>query len=261
MGRPRIKTDEQILFEKVLYDLLQKHANIIIEDGFYNNVKKCAHILRANPDIVKELIERLNTQEEAPFYKTEHFLEKLLDSVFRHDTVISYNADTAELRERPEYIQEQIIYMPTKYSQIQGTINTLRPKDNQTFYDLGCGYGRVMLYTALMTDMRCKGIEILKDRISLPIDVAKEMDLENTEFITGNVLEQDLSDGDIFFMYNPFSDRTLQLLLEKLSAIAENKKIQIVYWAGRLEFLTRQNWLLHTQTRRTPRRIEIFESI
>ncbi len=133
----------------------------------------------------------------------------------------------------------------TPYGAIKDLVKNLDLDNQSTLYDLGCGYGRFVLYSAIVTDAKCKGIEIMPDRAELAQQAQAKLELENAEFIEGNVLEQDYSDGDVFYMYLPFSLSTFRQVLDQLRTIAEAKPIRIAARGGRGIF-GKEEWLRNT---------------
>ncbi|MBI4096220.1 MAG: class I SAM-dependent methyltransferase [Candidatus Levybacteria bacterium] len=127
--------------------------------------------------------------------------------------------------------EEFIVYQGTPYNLIREGINWVKPTSSDVVYDLGCGYGRVCLYGALTTRAKWKGIDVVKSRLSAARRTKKRLNIPNVEFIQGNVVDQDLSDGTIFYLFNPFNADTQAEVVNKLKEIAEKKPIRILsYW-------------------------------
>lgn len=144
-----------------------------------------------------------------------------------------------------KYGNEQYEHQGTPYEFIADFLHALNPGPEDVLYDLGSGYGRIPLYAALTTGCgKCKGIEIVSERVDVSQNAARSLLLPNTEFIQGNVLDCDFSDGTIFFLFNPFTWQTLEKVGEKFKKIACKKKIKIVTWGGpSVAYLERQSWL------------------
>lgn len=146
---------------------------------------------------------------------------------------------------RRQYGNEQFEYQGTPYEFIADFLHALDLGAEDVLYDLGSGYGRIPLYAALTTGCgKCKGIEIVPERVAVSQNAARSLLLLNTEFIQGNVLDCDFSDGTIFFLFNPFTWQTLEKVGEKFKKIASRKSIQIITWGGpSVAYLERQSWL------------------
>lgn len=115
---------------------------------------------------------------------------------------------------------------------------------NQTvFYDLGSGYGNIILYGAVKyPEAQFKGIEILKERHEVCADLIEKEQLKNAAAICGDILKTDISDGTIFYLYNPLFDFQYAELLDKLYQISLNKPI-IVIAESRCVFFDQAGWL------------------
>ena len=142
------------------------------------------------------------------------------------------------------YGMEQFTYEGTPYSYVRHFVHTVQPNEQDIIYDLGCGYGKVVLYLALTTPSLIKGIEIVADRVEKAHQIKERLDLGNAEFIRGNVTEQDFTDGTSFFLFNPFSDHAFWWTLDQLCQIAHDHPITIATWGGGLtEKFGAQDWL------------------
>lgn len=160
-----------------------------------------------------------------------------------------------------KYGVEQYIYEGTPYAYIRYIIHRLSPKKHENIYDLGSGYGRFVLYGALTTLANFQGVEIVEERVSTAQSVIDRLNLSNASLIRGNVTEINLSDGDIYFLFNPFFRETLEIIGQRLSRITY-KKIRIVTWGGASnDFFGEQRWLkLLGSTDSAFYKIQFFES-
>lgn len=96
-------------------------------------------------------------------------------------------------------IPEQVKYEPTPYNYVLEFLNFFKPKKNDVVYDLGSGFGRVVILSALNCDAKFKGIELAENRVDIANEIREQFGLTNAEFICQNILDADYSDGDIFF--------------------------------------------------------------
>lgn len=149
-----------------------------------------------------------------------------------------------ELVYRFFYGDEQFTHEATPYSYIDDFIDFLKPSKKDIVYDLGSGYGRFIIYCALQTKAKYKGIEIIPERFLSAQETLKKLKLKNACFYRANVCDFDFSDGNIFFLFNPFSIETLAFVGEKLKKIAKNKKIIIATWGGQSNrYFENADWL------------------
>lgn len=115
---------------------------------------------------------------------------------------------------------------------------------NETvFYDLGSGYGNIILFGAIKyPNTSFKGIEILKERHEVCSTLIEDEKLKNAVAICGDILKTDISDGTIFYIYNPLFDFQYAELLDKLYQISLNKSI-VVIAESRCIYFDQAEWL------------------
>ncbi len=130
----------------------------------------------------------------------------------------------------------------TPYRTIRAVARGIELRDEMTVYDLGCAYGRVPLYTGITTAAKCKGVELVGERVDLARRAQERLELDNVEFSVGNVRDVDYSDGDVFYMYSPFNCETLDEVLLRLKSIAKDKPILVVA-RGQEHIFVEMPWL------------------
>ena len=93
-------------------------------------------------------------------------------------------------------------WVPTPTTLIDTFFELAPVTANDVVYDLGSGDGR-LLFTALEKGAgRCVGIDIDQDCLNAARNTAKEKGLDDkVTFIKGDVLEQDLSEATVIFVY------------------------------------------------------------
>lgn len=134
---------------------------------------------------------------------------------------------------------------------------------NETvFYDLGSGYGNIILYGAVKyPDAKFKGIEILKERHEVCAGLIEKEQITNAVAICGDILKTNISDGTIFYLYNPLYDFQYAELLNKLHQISLHKPI-IVIAESRCNFFDEAEWLeqYHLKDIDVVRKIKYYRS-
>ncbi len=120
---------------------------------------------------------------------------------------------------------EQYIYEATPYDFIRVFLKVTKPTKDDIVYDLGSGYGQVIIYGALTSDAFFKGIEIVPERAAASIEVKNRLNIKNAEFYCQSVKNYDFSDGTIFFLFNPFCKETLYGVKNKLWNLSKKRKI------------------------------------
>jgi hypothetical protein len=120
---------------------------------------------------------------------------------------------------------------------------------NDVFVDLGCGMGDLVWHVA--TGCKIKkviGIELFHKYA----EVARKnrtgrRQLSPVEIVEGNVTEVDLSEGTVYYMSNPFGEKTLRRVLKniKMSYLHKPRGIRILYYNPVFSrVLDRTDWLL-----------------
>ena len=122
-------------------------------------------------------------------------------------------------------------------------IDTLQPRPNDVFYDLGAGLGNIAILVSLFSEARVMGIEIDPDYCAHARQTAVELGQPNIAFLNQDVRATPFNDGTIFFMFTPFTGQILQTVLAKLAAQAANRSfIVCTYGTCTLE-VAQQPWL------------------
>lgn len=134
---------------------------------------------------------------------------------------------------------------------------------NETvFYDLGSGYGNIILYGAVKyPNAKFKGIEILKERHEVCADLIEKEQIINAAAICGDILKTNISDGTIFYLYNPLYDFQYAELLDKLYQISLHKPITVIA-ESRCNFFDEAKWLeqYHLKDIDVVRKIKYYRS-
>ncbi len=125
---------------------------------------------------------------------------------------------------------------------------TLQLKENTVFYDLGSGYGKVILYGAYhFPHVTFKGIEIIEERNAICNQLIEKLQLKNISTYCKDFFEVDLSDGTAFYIFNPLYEADYPKLIEKLKAVAQEKTI-IIISEYRCDVFDKVSWLSNFKT-------------
>lgn len=134
-------------------------------------------------------------------------------------------------------------YEGTDYRHARDILRFIKPSEDDVVYDIGSGYGRFVFYGALTTNAQFRGIELIKRRHENAEKIKKDFGIENAQFINENALNVDISDGTVFYMFNPFYPTAIEAqhsFEAKLQELARRKSIKIVAYAmsNKMEFPT-----------------------
>jgi SAM-dependent methyltransferase len=163
--------------------------------------------------------------------------------------------------------EDNLVYQAADYRNLRRLVWLLQPCKEDVFYDIGCGKGRAVCVLG-----RCK----------LRLDVGIELDnslcevaRKNAEQLRGrrsaiqirceDATRADVSDGTIYFMYNPFGQATMEDVLNNIHHTLSRspRRLRIVYYNAVLEALFEAcPWLILTKQIRTltGRPINVYEN-
>ncbi len=124
--------------------------------------------------------------------------------------------------------KNNFVYGGTAFCALRDLFHRLTLTADDVFYDLGCGYGRVLLYGALVAPARFRGVELLPERVAHATTAAANLGLANrVDVRTGDVVHAPIDDGTVYFMYHPFYQTVLPNVVAALERIAAAKLIRI----------------------------------
>lgn len=138
---------------------------------------------------------------------------------------------SADLKTDSEYKDNATSYHAAWCSSIRKLINKsaslkIRP---DTFIDIGCGKGKVCFYAATLKRFkRIIGIDFDSELVAQANEYKTKFSEYDVEFLCADATEYDLSqfDQSMIFMFNPFDEKVMRILLEKnLNAFREKKHV------------------------------------
>ena len=125
-------------------------------------------------------------------------------------------------------------YGTADYYWIRKCRSILNPGQTDIVYDLGSGMGRVLCTFAQKKLKKCVGIELSEDLCDISRRNAERLAQKKTpiEIRCEDVTQSDISDGTIYFLFNPFGTDTLKDVLMNLehSLCDNNRHMKIVYY-------------------------------
>jgi precorrin-6B methylase 2 len=144
--------------------------------------------------------------------------------------------------------KDNLPYATPDYWYVRKVVSVLNPGPDDTVYDLGCGLGRFLCTVARKRVRRCVGIELFE-----PMCVVAEKNAQTLrgrksriDIICADVLSADLSDGTVYFMFNPFGADTMKDVVTniKASLVSNPRSVRIAYYNSALEHvLVSSGWL------------------
>ncbi len=113
------------------------------------------------------------------------------------------------------------------------TLNKVKPKPTDVFFDLGSGLGKAVVATCLVYGcQKCVGIELLETLHQKACQIRSRLpqsDHQRMSFELGNFLESDLSEANIVFCSaTAFFGDYWQAIQTKFLSLASNTKLVLV---------------------------------
>jgi len=139
--------------------------------------------------------------------------------------------------------QGMVRYEPTPASVILELTERITFTDDDVFYDLGSGLGKVILLVHLLTNTRCVGVEYQSDFCRYADQKAHELNLAGVRYINADARYADYADATVFFFFNPFGGVIFPAVLERLHQEAQHRDIRICSYGSSTLPLSELPWL------------------
>jgi Histone methylation protein DOT1 len=130
-----------------------------------------------------------------------------------------------------ELRQGRNAYGTTPLAMIRTALSLLELGPGDTFYDLGSGIGLPTLIAALSSEATCRGVEYHRCYVERAEENARGLGLSAIEYRCGDVCAIDWSDGNKFYVSNPFPGDVMGRVAARLLDIARHRPIRVVCFA------------------------------
>jgi len=152
---------------------------------------------------------------------------------------------------------DAIEYQVVDYQLLRRYIEPVQVGPDDVLIDIGCGMGRVLCIFSRKGVRKCIGIEFSGELARIAERNAHSLRGRHApiEIRIGDAVEADYSEGTIFWIYNPFGEQTMHVVLSRIgeSLSRSPRRIQIVYVNPVCETVFRQfSWLIRTDVRNFP---------
>lgn len=125
-------------------------------------------------------------------------------------------------------------YATIGYRYIRRILDVVNPGPDDVFIDIGSGMGRVLCLAAQRPMRKCVGIELQEPLCEIARQNAARLRYRKApiEIVCADATQADLSEGTIFFLFNPFGPDTLRDTFANIRASLGQKprSIKIVYY-------------------------------
>ena len=102
-------------------------------------------------------------------------------------------------------------YATIGYLSVQKVLRVVKPGPQDVFCDIGSGMGRILCVVAREPVRKCVGVELLESlcQIARRNAISLRGRKAPIQIVCGDATTVDLSEGTIYFMFNPFGGETL----------------------------------------------------
>lgn len=114
---------------------------------------------------------------------------------------------------------------PTKFADLRTIFRWLRPKPGDCVFDLGAGFGRVVLYGALVSSARYHAVELTQERCDQIITTVGRLEINSVSVTKADFLDVDLSDASVIYLNNPCYPNKSEEVLSRLQRVDTKCKI------------------------------------
>ena len=115
--------------------------------------------------------------------------------------------------------------------------------ENDIFYDLGSGLGKVPTLVHLLSGVSCLGVEYQPDFCTYAAQQAHGLDLKGINYINADARHVDFSEATVFFLFNPFGGDIFTTVLERLRLEAQKRELWICSYGSSSQPLSEFLWL------------------
>jgi hypothetical protein len=213
-----------------MVELIEPEETIRLDKAIEETRSRLRGVVQADPDALRGAVRLLHGSSNRIDDEVMDQLfgivayEKIEDAIARSDLDSDY-----VLYVLPGGVHIAKEFTQTDWDSIRWAFQRVNLHSGDMFYDLGSGYGRVLLYGAsLFPEARFRGIEIVPERAEASRGFARGSLLKNIDVITKDIVEADYGDGQVYFLYNSFPKDVLEKVVERLKSIARKRKITLV---------------------------------
>jgi len=165
--------------------------------------------------------------------KAQSDLRNLLASLpLRTSESLSGVVTQGDVLDIPDWYPDAAAYQPTHYHALLALLSYFN--SDSIFFDLGCGKGRVLWFVASRRRLkRIVGLEIVPKLAQIAREnMAKCKLLTPVTIIEEDACQADLSEGTVYFLNNPFGEKTLRRVLQNIrtSLRTHPRRIRIIYY-------------------------------
>lgn len=147
--------------------------------------------------------------------------------------------DKAQIHLHPE----MVFYQSTPVRHIFDLIKVSALSAEDVLIDLGSGLGHVPMLTSIMTGSKAIGVELQSTYIESARECSERLCLSRVAFLQQDARDANLSAGNVFFLYTPFTGNMLKAVVARLKKEAENREIRVCTLGPCTSVVANEPWL------------------
>lgn len=182
--------------------------------------------------LVEKLLEKLGYEKNRDYYDVRSDIGgSYLEYLQLSNDLVDFSYVTKE--DRPDiYSGEYYESKPFDHSSIDSVFETIRELPcEKAFFDIGCGKGQILLMAAMSDMSKIGGIDFNGDVAETAKRNMKALQIDS-DVVIGDATEfNELDDYSIFFLYNPFGEKSIQKVISNIkdSLGRRNRDVFLVY--------------------------------
>jgi SAM-dependent methyltransferase len=129
----------------------------------------------------------------------------------------------------PELPRGCVPYLPASVDTVLRMIEIAEVRSDDVFVDVGCGLGRALALTHLLTGADAIGLEIQSTLVRGARELVSRLNTPRVSVIEGDAvrLTRHVAMGSVFFFYCPFGGARLERVMDDLESIAGTRTIRV----------------------------------
>jgi len=146
------------------------------------------------------------------------------------------------------YAKGSFSYGEVSYPVAAEIVREINITENDVFYDLGCGRGKMMFYTRLSTGATCIGVDLLPTHINIAEKITNKLVISRLHFFLEDIVNVDLRTGSVVFIHGTtFPDEVHDAVSENIGKMKPGSRFISVsrpYSNPRLELIKKENYFV-----------------
>ncbi|MCD4783365.1 MAG: methyltransferase domain-containing protein [Candidatus Eremiobacteraeota bacterium] len=147
-----------------------------------------------------------------------------------------------------DYAKGTFSYGEVSYPVAAEIVREIGVTENDVFYDLGCGRGKMMFYTRLSTGATCIGVDLLPTHIHIAEKITQGLGINKLHFFLEDIVNVDLSTGSVVFIHGTtFPDEVHNAVsrnIDKMKTGSRFISVSRPYDNQRLELIKKKNYFV-----------------